>query len=198
MLVFPKLVQEGQAPNEDFLHLYGPTSLDVLALWYRIVGDTLESQRTFGLLQHIGIIFALYALGRAWGHVAAVGTALVASMLILTPIGLSALAWHGALAFGLWSVVFAVRATSTRFDRATCGGPVAWPGWRSDTGPTCRRARSRAGLRAVATPSGLVVSRDRRRRRAAARCGTTSIRVGPVSGDPGHGDRPDLRAASRP
>jgi hypothetical protein len=113
MLVFPKLVQEGQAPNEDFLHLYGPASLDVLALWYRIAGDTLESQRTFGLLQHLGIIFALYALARAWGHVAAVGTAFVASMLILTPIGLSALAWHGALALGLWSVVFAVRSLST-------------------------------------------------------------------------------------
>lgn len=113
MLVFPKLVQEGKAPNEDFLHLYGPASLDVLALWYRIAGDTLESQRTFGLLQHIGIIFALYALARAWGHLAAVGTAFVAAMLILTPIGLSALAWHGALALGLWSVVFAVRSLST-------------------------------------------------------------------------------------
>ena len=113
MLVFPKLVQEGKAPNEDFLHLYGPASLDVLALWYRIAGDTLESQRTFGLLQHIGIIFALYTLARAWGHLAAVGTALVASMLILTPIGLSALAWHGALALGLWSLVFAIRSLST-------------------------------------------------------------------------------------
>lgn len=113
MLVFPKLVQQGKAPNEDFLHLYGPASLDVLALWYRIAGDTLESQRTFGLLQHIGIIFALYALARAWGHLAAVGTAFVAAMLILTPIGLSALAWHGALALGLWSVVFAVRSLST-------------------------------------------------------------------------------------
>jgi hypothetical protein len=114
MLVFPKLVQQGRAANEDFLHLYGPAALDVLALWYRVFGDTLESQRTFGLIQHIGIIFGLYALGRAWGHVAAVGSALVASMLILTPIGLSALAWHGALALGLWSVVFAVRSLSTR------------------------------------------------------------------------------------
>ncbi len=113
MLVFPTLVQQGRAANEDFLHLYGPTSLDVLALWYRVVGDTLETQRTFGLLQHVGIIFALYALGRAWGHVTAVGSALVASMLILTPIGLSALAWHGALAFGLWAVVFAIRSAGT-------------------------------------------------------------------------------------
>ncbi len=113
MLVFPKLVQQGKAANEDFLHLYGPASLDMLALWYRIAGDTLESQRTFGLLQHLGIIFALFALGRAWGQLAAVGSALVATMLILTPIGLSALAWHGALALGLWAIVFVVRATCT-------------------------------------------------------------------------------------
>lgn len=109
MLVFPTLVQDGLAANRDFLHLYGPAGLDVLALWYRVFGDTLESQRTFGLLQHLGIIFALYAIGRAWGHVAAVGSALVAAMMILTPIGLSALAWHGALALGLWAVVFVVR-----------------------------------------------------------------------------------------
>ncbi|NNE10924.1 MAG: hypothetical protein HKN41_01610, partial [Ilumatobacter sp.] len=117
MLVFPKLVQQGKAPNEDFLHLYGPASLDVLALWYRLVGDTLESQRTFGLLQHVGIILALYTLARAWGHVAAVGTAGVATLMIITPIGLSALAWHGALALGLWAVVFGVRALATESGR---------------------------------------------------------------------------------
>lgn len=112
MLVFPKLVQQGWVPNVDFLHLYGPTSLDVLALWYRVFGDSLESQRTFGLLQHLGIILAVYALARAAGHVAAAGAALVATVLIMTPIGLSALAWHGGVALGLWAVVFAVRGCS--------------------------------------------------------------------------------------
>ena len=68
MLVFPKLVQEGRVPNVDFLHLYGPFSLHVLAGWYWLFGDTLESQRVFGLLQHVGIIFAMYAIGRAWGR----------------------------------------------------------------------------------------------------------------------------------
>jgi hypothetical protein len=112
MLVFPKLVQQGKVPNVDFLHLYGPASLDVLALWYRAFGDSLESQRTFGLVQHLGIILAVYALARAAGHVAATGAALVATVMIMTPIGLSALAWHGAVALGLWSVVFAIRGAS--------------------------------------------------------------------------------------
>ena len=109
MLVFPRLVQDGEVPNADFLHLYGPASLDALAVWYRVFGDSLESERTFGLLQHLGIVFAVYALARVAGHLAATGAALVATMLILTPIGLSALAWHGGVALGLWAVVFAVR-----------------------------------------------------------------------------------------
>ena len=109
MLVFPRLVQQGEVPNVDFLHLYGPASLDTLAVWYRIFGDSLESERTFGLLQHLGIIFAIYTLARVAGHLAATGAALVATLLILTPIGLSALAWHGGVALALWAVVFAVR-----------------------------------------------------------------------------------------
>src|SRR5688500_3857255 len=113
MLVFPNLVRQGKVPNVDFLHLYGPASLDALALWYRVFGDTLESQRTFGLAQHRGVVFGIYALCRVAGHVAAAGAAIVATFLIITPIGLSALAWHGALALGLWATVFGVRARCT-------------------------------------------------------------------------------------
>lgn len=113
MLVFPTLVREGWVPNVDFLHLYGPASLEVLSAWYRVFGDSLESQRTFGLLQHLGIVFGIYALTRIHGHVVAAGAAIVATFLILTPIGLTALAWHGGVAFGLWAVVFAVRGRAT-------------------------------------------------------------------------------------
>ena len=113
MLVFPKLVQQGKVPNVDFLHLYGTGSLNVLAGWYWVFGYTLEAQRTFGLLQHLLIIFGLYALTRAWGRIAAVGAGIVAALLIMTPIGLSALAWHGAVGMALWAVVFAVRARTT-------------------------------------------------------------------------------------
>ena len=113
MLVFPTLATEGWIPNVDFLHLYGPTSLNSLSVWYAVFGDSLESQRTFGLLQHLGIIFGIYALTRIHGHLVAVGAAMVATFLIITPIGLSALAWHGGVAFGLWSVVFAIRGRAT-------------------------------------------------------------------------------------
>jgi hypothetical protein len=113
MLVFPKRLLAGDVPNVDFLHLYGPFSLHVLSGWYTVFGYTLEAQRVFGLLQHIGIIAALYTVARAWGHRTAVITAVTVTMLVLTPIGLSALAWEGGVALGLWSVVFGIRAQHT-------------------------------------------------------------------------------------
>ena len=100
MLAFPQRVLAGDVPNVDFLHLYGPFSLHVLAGWYWVFGDTLESQRVFGLLQHLGIIFALFALARAWGRRTAVVSAVTVTLLVLTPIGLSALAWEGVVALG--------------------------------------------------------------------------------------------------
>ncbi len=113
MLLFPELLREGWTPNVDFLHLYGPGSLHALAGWYELFGNTLASERTFGLLQHLGIIFGIYALARAWGRAAAAVCALIAVLFVLTPIGLSALAWHGGVALGLWAVVFALRAQHT-------------------------------------------------------------------------------------
>lgn len=113
MLTFPQRILKGDIPNVDFLHLYGSFSLHVLAGWYWIFGDTLQAERVFGLLQHLGIIFAMYVLARAWGRRTAVISAVTVTMLVLTPIGLSALAWEGAVALGLWSVVFGVRALHT-------------------------------------------------------------------------------------
>jgi len=113
MLTFPQRILKGDIPNVDFLHLYGPFSLHVLAGWYWLFGDTLQSQRAFGLLQHMGIIFAMYAIGRAWGRWTAVLSAVTALLLVLTPIGLSALAWEGGVALALWSIVFGIRALHT-------------------------------------------------------------------------------------
>ena len=119
MLVFPRLMRDGWVPNVDFLHLYGPGSLHTLIGWYAVFGDTLESERTFGLLQHLGIIFGIYALTRVWGRAVALMSSLVATLLVLTPIGLSALAWHGAIALGLWAIVFGLRAARLDGRRAT-------------------------------------------------------------------------------
>ena len=110
MLYFPERMARGDIPNVDFLHLYGPGSLDALVGWYGMFGHSLASERTFGLLQHLGVIFGIYALTRVWGRAAATVCALVCTVIVMTPIGLSAMAWEGGIALGVWSLVFAVRA----------------------------------------------------------------------------------------
>lgn len=110
MLVFPELLNRGKVPNVDFLHLYGPGSLLSLAAWYRLFGTTLEVERTFGLLQHLGFISAVMVLVRPWGRLATACVGLLSLVFVLTPIGLQALAWNGALALGMWSIVIALRA----------------------------------------------------------------------------------------
>lgn len=110
MLYFPEQLLNGKLPNRDFLHLYGPGSIDVLALWYRVFGVSLAAERSFGLLQHLAIIFALFTLARPWGRWAAAAVGVLSVFYVLMPIGLTAMAWNGAVALGLWSVVFALRA----------------------------------------------------------------------------------------
>ncbi|MGZ4740783.1 MAG: glycosyltransferase family 39 protein, partial [Ilumatobacteraceae bacterium] len=112
MMVFPERMMKGALPNRDFLHLYGPGALHVLVGWYKVFGISLESERTFGLIQHLGIIFALFALARPWGRIAAAAVAGLAVFYVLTPIGLTAMAWNGGIALCLWSIVFALRARS--------------------------------------------------------------------------------------
>jgi hypothetical protein len=113
MLVFPKRLLAGDVPNVDYLHLYGPLSIHVLAGWYELFGYTLRSERAFGLLQHVALILGIFALARAWGRRLAVVCALAATFLVLTPIGLSALAWEGGVALAIWSVVLGVRSRHT-------------------------------------------------------------------------------------
>jgi len=117
MLAFPERMMKGAVANVDFLHLYGPGALDLLTVWYRLFGVTLEAERTFGLLQHVGIIAGLWVIARAWGRGAACVTAGLSVFLILTPIGLTAMAWNGAVALGLWSVIAGIRARNVSDDR---------------------------------------------------------------------------------
>ncbi len=117
MLYFPERIAHGDIPNVDFLHLYGPGSLQVLTGWYGIFGHSLAAERTFGLLQHIGILLALFTLARAWGRAAATCVAALAVFYVLTPIALTAMAWNGGLALLLWSAVFAVRGVHLTDDR---------------------------------------------------------------------------------
>ncbi len=117
MLVFPESVLRGDFPNRDFLHLYGPGSLWVLAGWMKLFGVTLEAERIFALLQQIGVVTGLYWLARPFGRRLALACALLSLLFILPPLGLTALAWVGGVALGLLGLG-TVLAGRRRWDRA--------------------------------------------------------------------------------
>lgn len=111
MLTFPEMVMHGRVPNRDFLHLYGPGSLWVLAAVFTVFGVSLTAERSVGYLQHVGVALGLYRLLRPWGSWVAVGGASIGAIIVLTPSGLSAMAWVGGVALGLWALALGVEAT---------------------------------------------------------------------------------------
>jgi len=110
MLTFPQRVLRGELPNVDFLHLYGPGSVWVLAAFFKVFGDALATERTVGLLQQMGLVFGVFMLARHWGRTLAAFAGFIALIIIVPPLGLVALAWVGAVALGLWALWFGLEA----------------------------------------------------------------------------------------
>ncbi len=110
MLVFPRLVRQGQVPNVDFLHLYGPGALHVLAMWSWLFNDALAAERIVGFGQISLAVVAITVAMRPWGWQASLPAAGAMTVLMITPTGFSALAWPGALALSLLSLIYGVRA----------------------------------------------------------------------------------------
>ncbi|HEX7134251.1 MAG TPA: hypothetical protein VF228_16860, partial [Iamia sp.] len=120
MLVFPERVLAGDVPNKDFLHLYGPASLWSLAAWFEVAGRTLAAERFYGLVQHLAIIFGLFRLALPWGRRVATVCGLLGVLLVITPIGLAALAWNGGVALGIIGLSLALTGAE-RLDAGTPG-----------------------------------------------------------------------------
>jgi hypothetical protein len=104
MLVFPERVLHGAIPNKDFLHLYGPGSLWVLAAVFKLFGVSLAAERLVALVQQAAVVFAVFTIVRHWGRALATVAGVASVLLITTPIGLVALAWVGALGPLLWGL----------------------------------------------------------------------------------------------
>ena len=112
MLAFPQRILAGDLPHVDFLHLYGPGSLYVLAAVYKVFGSTLGVERAVGLVQHALLVFGMFSLARPWGRRSATLAALTSLVITISPLGLSAMAWNGALGLavvGLALVGLAIR-----------------------------------------------------------------------------------------
>ena len=109
MLVFPERVLHGDIPNKDFLHLYGPGSLWWLAGVFKVFGTSLWTERFAGYAQQVGLVAAVFTAARPWGRWLAAAGAAIAAILVVPPIGLTALAWVGGVALGLWAMVAVIR-----------------------------------------------------------------------------------------
>jgi len=122
LLVYPELILKGWLPYRDFETYYGPGNLYLLAGVYSISHPGIFSARTVGLAYQLAILAAIFCIVRPRGLALAIGSVLIAHLFLL-PTGLAPRAWTGALAFALWSVVFAAGHPSSR--RIFCAGLFA-------------------------------------------------------------------------
>lgn len=109
MLVFPERLLEGDIPNRDFLHLYGPGSIWVIAALFKVFGISIWTARLFGFVQLVGLVAGTTYVGYRWGRWSAAVAGTVTAIIIIPPIGVTALAWVGGVALALWAVNLAVR-----------------------------------------------------------------------------------------
>jgi hypothetical protein len=126
MLVFPERVLHGAVPNKDFLNLYGPGSLWVLAGVYKVFGVHILVERIVGLLQLVGIAVGAALLMRWWGRWVAVVAVLLTVMFLLPTMQLTAIPWSGAVAFGLFAVTAFVQARHDASDGKRARSAAAW------------------------------------------------------------------------
>jgi hypothetical protein len=117
MLVFPERLLDGDLPNRDFLHLYGPGSLWFLAGVFKVFGTSLTVERLVALLQQVGVVLGVYALARHWGRTLALACALISLVIIVPPIGLTALGWVGGVALGLLGLAAALESRRVADER---------------------------------------------------------------------------------
>jgi hypothetical protein len=110
MIVFPERLLHGDIPNRDYLHLYGPGSIWTLAAFFKVFGVSMWTERVVGALQIVGLVAGTTWVGYRWGRYAAILCGAVTAIVIIPPMGVTALAWVGGIALAVWSVAVAARA----------------------------------------------------------------------------------------
>ena len=110
MIVFPERLLHGDIPNRDYLHLYGPGSIWTLAAFMKVFGVSMWTERAVGALQIVGLVAGTTWVGYRWGRYAAFLCGAVTAVVLIPPMGVTALAWVGGVAFAVWSVAVAARA----------------------------------------------------------------------------------------
>ena len=118
MIVFPERLLAGDVPNRDFLHLYGPGSIWTIAGFFKVFGVSMWTERVVGLLQLLLLISGVTVIGYRWGRYIAALCGTITAVVIIPPIGVTALAWVGGIGLAVWSVGVATRALDPGRNRA--------------------------------------------------------------------------------
>src|SRR3954466_2011664 len=129
VLVFPDRLLHGDLPNRDFLNLYGPGSIWVLALIYQLFGVTVFVERTVGLLQLIGTTVAICLLVRWWGRSVVLTAGLLSVAFGVPAVGLTAIPWAGGVAFAGFGLLALQQARRRAADDPGAAGRRAGGGW---------------------------------------------------------------------
>ncbi len=111
LLIYPELVMLGKVLHRDFQAYYGPGNVWMLAGIYQVFGVSISVERIVGLAERIVFLHLLILLaGRLTGR--AVVTVILAGLLVLTPLGLMALAWIPAVILSLSGLLVAGRVAN--------------------------------------------------------------------------------------
>lgn len=110
MLVLPDRVLHGAIANRDFLWLYGPGALWVLAAVYKVFGTHLLVERIAGLIQIAGMALGAAALVRWWGRWVAASAAVLSVVFVMPTLLLTAIPWTGGAAIAFASIVSLLEA----------------------------------------------------------------------------------------
>ena len=113
LLLYPELILKGWLPYRDFETFYGPANAYLLAGVYALFQPGIFVARTVGLVYHLAILAAIFCIVRPRGIALALGSILIAQLLLL-PTGLAPFAWIGGLACALWSLFLASARPSSR------------------------------------------------------------------------------------
>jgi hypothetical protein len=113
LLLYPELILKGWLPYRDFETFYGPANAYLLAGVYALFHPGIFVARTVGLVYHLTILAAIFCIVRPRGIPLALGSILIAHLLLL-PTGLAPFAWMGGLACALWSIFLAAARPGAR------------------------------------------------------------------------------------
>jgi len=102
LLVYPSLMLHGAVPNQSFESVYGSASLWAIAGAFKLLGTSVDSERSVALLYWMAITGSVGVLvGRRRGPVLGVFSGALALYILVRALGLAAYAWIGALALAM-------------------------------------------------------------------------------------------------